>query len=208
MSKVLILYYSMHGHVSTLAKEVARGASSLSGVEVTLKRVPEVMTEAALVQAGAVSEADVPVATVGELCHYDAIIFGTPTRFGNMASQMRSFLDQTGGLWYSRALVGKVGSVFVSTATGSGNETTITSFHTTLFHHGMIVVGVPYTVDALSDVSVPRGGSVLGAGFLSGADGRRGASECELAIAFGQGRHVAEVTRRLVMGTEEEGKHD
>ncbi|UCV17777.1 NAD(P)H:quinone oxidoreductase [Ferribacterium limneticum] len=208
MSKVLILYYSMYGHVSTLARELERGASSVDGIDVTIKRVPEIMERSALEKIQAVLDDEVPVATVEELPQYDAIIFGTPTRFGNMASQMRSFLDQTGGLWYTNALVGKVGSVFVSTSTGAGNETTITSFHTTLLHHGMVVVGVPYTVAALSDVSEARGGSVLGAGYLSGPDGRREISECELAIAFGQGRHVAEITRRLSAGLKAEVKHE
>lgn len=208
MSKLLVLYYSMYGHVSALAREVGRGAESVSGIEVTTKRVPEIMERSALERIGAVVEDHMPVATVEELSEYDAIIFGTPTRFGNMASQMRTFLDQTGGLWLSHALVGKVGSVFVGTSTGSGNETTITSFHTTLLHHGMLVTGVPYTVEALNDVSGPRGGSVLGAGYLSGADGRRPVSECELAIAYGQGRFVAEVTRRLSVGRTNEHKHD
>lgn len=187
----------MYGHVSVLAREVARGAASVGGVEVTTKRVPEIMERSALEKVGAVLEEDVPLATVKELPQYDAIIFGTPTRFGNMASQMRNFLDQTGGLWMSNALVGKIGSVFVATSTGSGNETTITSFHTTLLHHGMLVTGVPRTVEAVSETSGPRGGSLLGAGFLTGPDGRRQVSETELAIAFGQGRYVAEVSLRL-----------
>jgi len=197
MSNILVLYYSMYGHISVLAQEIAQGASSVDATKVAIKRVPEIMPRELLEKSGAVFEDDVPVATVEELPLYDAIIFGTPTRFGNMASQMRSFLDQTGGLWMARSLVGKVGSVFVSTSTGSGNETTITSFHTTLLHHGMLVAGVPYTVEALSDVSDPRGGSVLGAGFLTGPDGRRQLSESERAIAQGQGRYVAEVARRL-----------
>lgn len=204
MAKILILYYSMYGHVSLLANQIASGACSVSGVEVTLKRVPEIMDQDAYANAGGVTEADVPVATVAELAEYDAIIFGTPTRFGNMASQMRSYLDQTGGLWMSRALVGKIGSVFVSTSTGAGNETTITSFHTTLLHHGMIVVGVPYTVDGLSDVSAARGGSVLGAGYLSGADGTKPPTDAELAIAYGQGAHVAKVAKTFVNGRKEE----
>lgn len=197
MTKILILYYSMYGHISTLAREVARGVSSIEGVAVSIKRVPEMMSSDALQQIGAVLEDDVPVATTEELPDYDAIIFGTPTRFGNMASQMRSFMDQTGGLWYQRLLVGKIGSVFTSTGTGSGNETTITSFHTTLLHHGMLVSGVPYTVEALNDTSEARGGSVLGAGYLCGNDGRKPLTEAEIAIAFGQGEHVARMTRRL-----------
>lgn len=197
MTRILVLYYSTYGHVSILAQEVARGAASVEGVEVVVKRVAETMPQAVLDQIGAVPEPDMPLATIEELPDYDAIIFGTPTRFGNMSSQMRTFLDQTGGLWLQRKLVGKIGSVFTSTGSGSGNETTITSFHTTLLHHGMLVSGVPYTVGALEDTSCPRGGSVLGAGYLCGGDGRRPISEPELAIAFGQGEHVARTARRM-----------
>ncbi|PJG45060.1 NAD(P)H:quinone oxidoreductase, type IV (plasmid) [Sphingobium sp. LB126] len=197
MTKILILYYSMYGHISALARKVADGANSVDGVEVVIKRVPEIMERSALEQIGAAFEDDVPVASVDELSQYDAIIFGTPTRFGNMASQMRSFLDQTGQLWLAHGLVGKIGSVFTSTSTGSGNETTITSFHTTLLHHGMIICGVPYSVEALSDVSEPRGGSPLGAGYLCGADHRKPMTKAEVAIAEGQGRHVALIARKL-----------
>jgi NAD(P)H dehydrogenase (quinone) len=200
MSKILILYYSTYGHIETMARAVERGVASVAGVEAVVKRVPELMPEDVARKAGAKLVQSAPLATVAELPEYDAIIFGTPTRFGNMASQMRNFLDQTGELWYANALVGKVGSVFVSTGTGSGNETTITSFHTTLFHFGMIVVGVPYTAPGLSNTSEPRGGSALGAGTLAAADGRRQPSELELEIARLQGVHVAQVTSDLTRG--------
>lgn len=200
MPRILVLYYSTYGHVETMAREVARGAASVPGAKVAVKRVPELMPEDVARQAGAKLDQDAPIATVAELKDYDAIIFGTPTRFGNMASQMRNFLDQAGGLWAQHALVGKVGSVFVSTSTGSGNETTLSSFHTTLFHCGMIVVGVPYTAAALSTTHEARGGSPLGAGTLAGADGRRQPSALELEIAAAQGAHVARVACELTLG--------
>lgn len=200
MSKILVLYYSTYGHVETMAREVARGAASVPGTKVELKRVPELMPEDVARKAGAKLDQDAPIATVAELKDYDAIIFGTPTRFGNMASQMRNFLDQAGGLWAQHALVGKVGSVFVSSGTGAGNETTLTSFHTTLFHCGMVVVGVPYTAAALWTTHEPRGGSPLGAGTLAGADGKRQPSALELEIAAAQGAHVAQFTRELTTG--------
>src|ERR1700722_1978345 len=164
MSKILVLYYSTWGHVETMAGAVAEGARSVPGAEVTVKRVPELMPPDIPAKIGAKLNQAAPIATPGELADYDAILFGTPTRFGNMASQMRNFLDQTGGHWMSGGLIGKVASVFVSTATGGGNETTITSFHTTLFHHGMIVVGLPYAAKGLMDLSAVKGGSPLGAG--------------------------------------------
>lgn len=200
MSRILVLYYSTYGHVETMAREVARGAASVAGTKVAVKRVPELMPEDVARKAGAKLDQDAPIATVAELKDYDAIIFGTPTRFGNMASQMRNFLDQAGGLWAEHALVGKVGSVFVATSTGSGNETTLSSFHTTLFHCGMIVVGVPYTAAALSTTHEARGGSPLGAGTLAGADGRRQPSALELQIAAAQGAHVARLTCELTLG--------
>src|SRR5216683_2592623 len=142
MATVLILYYSMYGHVETMAKAVAEGARSVEGVDVTIKRVPDLMSEDAARKAGAKLDQEAPIATVDELPNYDAIIFGTPTRFGNMCAQMRNFLDQTGKHWMSGALIGKVGSVFTSTATQhGGQETTITTFHTTLLHQGMIIRG-------------------------------------------------------------------
>ena len=198
MSKLLVLYYSGYGHVETMAKAVAEGAGSVSGVEVTVKRVPELVSEEVAKQSGMKLDQAAPTATPEELCDYDAIIFGTPTRFGNMAAQMRNFLDQTGGLWMSGALVGKVGSVFVSTATRhGGQETTITSFHTTLLHQGMAVVGVPYACQELMNMDEISGGTPYGASTLAGGDGSRQPSENELTIARFQGRHVAEIAAKL-----------
>jgi NAD(P)H dehydrogenase (quinone) len=198
MAKVLVLYYSMYGHVETLAKAVAAGAGSVDGTEVTLKRVPDLMTEEAARKAGAKVDQAAPIATVAELADYDAIIFGTPTRFGNMCAQMRNFLDQTGGLWAGGKLVGKVGSVFTSTGTQhGGQETTITSFQTTLFHHGMIVVGVPYSCPELMNMREITGGTPYGASTLAGADGSRQPSANELTIARFQGAHVAQVAKKL-----------
>ena len=198
MAKVLVLYYSMYGHVETLAKAVAEGAGSVDGTDVTIKRVPDLMTEEAARKAGAKVDQAAAFATVAELADYDAIIFGTPTRFGNMCAQMRNFLDQTGGLWAGGKLVGKVGSVFVSTGTQhGGQETTITSFHTTLFHHGMIVLGVPYACPELTNMSEVTGGTPYGASTLAGADGSRQPSANELKIARFQGAHVAQVAKKL-----------
>lgn len=200
MCKILILYYSMYGHTEEMARAVQHGAMDTPGVEAVVKRVPELMPSDVAQRAGAKLNQEAPLAQVEELPDYDAIIVGTPTRFGNMASQMRNFFDQTGDLWFKRALIGKVGSVFVSTGTGSGNETTITSVHTTLLHHGMILVGLPISAPGLSDISEPRGGSLLGAGSLAGADGRRRPSTKELDLARYQGLHVARVTSALIRG--------
>jgi NAD(P)H dehydrogenase (quinone) len=198
MTKVLIVYYSMYGHVEILANAVAEGVRSIEGTEVAIKRVPELMPEDVARKAGAKLDQAAPIATVAELPKYDAIIFGTPTRFGNMCAQMRNFLDQTGGLWAGGKLIGKVGSVFTSTGTQhGGQETTITSFHSTLLHHGMIVVGTPYSCRELSNMSEITGGSPYGAGTLAGSDGRRQPSENELAIARFQGAHVAKIARKL-----------
>ncbi len=196
MSKVLVLYYSMYGHVETLAQAVAEGARG-GGADVTVKRVPETMPEDVARQAGAKLDQQAPVASPDELADYDAIIFGTPTRFGNMAAQMRNFLDQTGALWFNGKLIGKVGSVFTSTGTGGGNETTITSFWHTLAHQGMVIVGLPYAAAELTDLSVVKGGSPYGAGTIAGGDGSRQPNEQELAIARYQGQHVAQITQRL-----------
>ena len=197
MTKVLVLYYSSYGHVEEMASAIAAGAREVSGIEATIKRVPELVPEKVAEGAGMKLDQAAPVADPSELADYDAIIFGTPTRFGNMASQMRNFLDQTGGLWMQGKLIGKVGSVFVSTAgQHGGQETTITSFHTTLFHHGMIVVGVPYSCVGLNEMSEVSGGTPYGASTLAG-DGSRLPSENELAIARYQGKHVAEIARRL-----------
>lgn len=197
MSKILVLYYSSYGHIETLANTIAEGAASVDGTEVVIKRVPELMPEEAARNAGVKLDQSAPLADPNELANYDAIIFGTPTRFGNMTSQMRNFLDQTGGLWAKGALIGKVGSVFTSTGTGGGNETTIQSFHTTLFHHGMVVVGMPYALPEMTDISAIHGGSPLGAATIAGADGSRTPSEQELTIARFQGAHVARLTAKI-----------
>jgi NAD(P)H dehydrogenase (quinone) len=197
MTKVLVLYYSMYGHIETMAKAVAEGAGGVEGVEVAIKRVPELMSEEAARKAGAKMDQSAPIATVDELPNYDAMIFGTPTRFGNMCAQMRNFLDQTGKLWASGSLIGKVGSVFTSTATQhGGQETTIVSFHTTLLHQGMIIVGVPYSCQEIMNMSEITGGSPYGASTLAGLDGSRQPSENEIKIARFQGRHVAETAKK------------
>lgn len=197
MARILVLYYSTYGHVETLAQAVAEGARSVDGVEVVLKRVPETMPPEVAQRVGAKLDQAAPVASPKELGEYDAILFGTPTRFGNMAAQMRNFLDQTGGLWVQGGLVGKVGSVFASTGTGGGNESTIISFVTTLLHHGMLYVGLPYTCPELADISEVKGGSPWGAATIAGADGARQPSAKELAQARFQGRHVADIAQRL-----------
>jgi len=199
MSKILVLYYSAYGHIEQLAEAVAAGAREVAGASVTIKRVPELVPEAVAKSSGMKLDQAAPIATVDELVGYDAIIFGTPTRFGNMAAQMRNFLDQTGGLWAKGALIGKVGSVFASSATQhGGQETTITSFHTTLLHHGFIIVGVPYSAPGLVVMDEVSGGTPYGATTLAGGDGKRQPSENELAVARFQGRHVAEITKKLV----------
>lgn len=197
MKKILVLYYSTYGHVETMAGAIAEGARSVDGVEVSLKRVPETMPPEAAKRIGARLDQSAPVADPKELSGYDAIIFGTPTRFGNMAAQMRNFLDQTGSLWAQGALAGKVGSVFTSTGTGGGNESTVMSFVNTLMHHGMIYVGLPYTCPVLADISEVKGGSPWGAATIAGADGSRQPSAKELEQARFQGRHVAEIVKRL-----------
>ncbi|WP_282344638.1 MULTISPECIES: NAD(P)H:quinone oxidoreductase [Pseudomonas] len=197
MKKILVLYYSMYGHIEQMAEAVAQGARSVEGVEVTLKRVAETMPEDLARQAGAKLDQAAPLATPQELADYDAILFGSPTRFGNMAGQMRTFLDQTGGLWAKGALIGKIGSVFTSTGTGAGTETTITSFWNTLAHHGMLIVGLPYSAPELSDISEVRSGSPYGAATIAGPDGSRKPSEKELSLAKFQGAHVAKLAVRL-----------
>ncbi|WP_431510106.1 NAD(P)H:quinone oxidoreductase [Variovorax sp. DAIF25] len=198
MRKILVLYYSMYGHLEQMAQAVADGARSVAGSEVTLRRVPETMAPDALRQAGGKADQAAEVASIAELPGYDAILFGTPTRFGNMAGQMRTFLDQTGGLWASGALVGKIGGVFTSTSTQhGGHETTITSFHTTLLHHGMLIAGVPYTCAGLTRMDEITGGSPYGAGTFAGTDGKRQPSANELSIARFQGEHVARLASQL-----------
>lgn len=201
-TKVQIVFYSMYGHVWQLAQAAAEGVREIPGAEVELLQVPELVPDAALERTGAKAARDafahVAVAETKRLPEADAILFGTPTRFGNMCAQMRNFLDQTGGLWAKRALVGKVGSVFTSTATQhGGQETTLTSFHSTLLHQGMVIVGVPYSCDGLNETGEMSGGSPYGATTIAGSDGKRQPSANELAIARFQGRHVADVARRL-----------
>lgn len=196
MAKCLVLYYSSYGHIETLAEVVAAGARE-AGADVTVKRVPELVPAEIAQKSGFKVDQTAPVATPSELSEYDAILFGTPTRFGNMTSQMRNFLDQTGGLWAKGALVGKVGSVFTSTGTGGGNETTITSFWNTLAHHGMVIVGLPYACPDLANISELKGGSPYGAGTIAGADGSHRPSDRELAMARYQGAHVARIAAKL-----------
>jgi len=200
-TRVLVLYYSMYGHIEALAREVAAGAAEVEGVEVVVKRVPELIPEEQARKIGVKLDQEAPIATVDELPEYDAIIVGTPTRFGNMAAQMRNFWDQTGPLWAKGALIGKVGSVFTATATQhGGQESTILSAHTTLLHHGMIVVGVPFSCAELTQLDEVAGGSPYGAGTITGGDGSRMPSEVERRIARFQGRYVAEVAHRLKVG--------
>ncbi|WP_044562663.1 NAD(P)H:quinone oxidoreductase [Azospirillum sp. B4] len=200
MAKVLVLYYSSYGHIETMAKAVAEGAKSVPGTEVVVKRVPELVPAEVAQKAGIKLDQEAPIATVDELPQYDAIIFGTPTRFGMMASQMRNFLDQTGGLWFKGALIGKVGSVFVSSATQhGGQESTILSFHTTLLHQGMVVVGLPYSFQGQTDNSQVTGGSPYGATTIANGDGSRQPSENELAGARFQGAHVAQIAAKLAV---------
>jgi NAD(P)H dehydrogenase (quinone) len=197
MTKLLVLYYSMYGHIETMADAIADGARSVDGVEVAIKRVPEIMSEETARKSGAKLDQSAPVASPQELADYDAFIFGTPTRFGNMAAQMRNFFDQTGGLWVKGALIGKVASVFASTGTGGGNESTILTFIPTLLHHGMIYVGLPYSCPELTNITELKGGSPYGAGTIAGADGSRRPSKIELSMARFQGSHVAKVASRL-----------
>jgi len=199
---VLIVYYSMYGHISRMAEAVKEGAGSVSGAEIRICRVPETLPEEVLQKMGALetqkSLAHVPICQVEELAAADAIIFGAPTRFGNMCGQMRQFLDATGGLWAKGALVGKVGSVFTSSATQhGGQESTILTFHVTLLHHGMVIVGLPYAFAGQMRIDEITGGSPYGASTIAGGDGKRLPSENELAAARFQGKHVAEIAARL-----------
>jgi NAD(P)H dehydrogenase (quinone) len=198
MTRILILYHSSYGHVETLARAIAEGASSVPGTEVSVKRVPELVSEEVARAAHMKIDQEAPIAEPNELADYDAIIFGTPTRFGNMSAQMRNFLDQTGGLWAKGALIGKLGSVFTSTASQhGGQETTITSFHTTLLHHGMIIVGLPYSWAGNTTMAEISGGTPYGITTITGGDGSRTPSANELEGARFQGKHVAEIARRL-----------
>ncbi|MFA6434407.1 MAG: NAD(P)H:quinone oxidoreductase [Elusimicrobiales bacterium] len=202
--KISVIFYSMYGHIYTMAEAVARGARS-EGAEVRLLQVAELVPDAALEKAGAKAAragfAHIPVAAVEDLAWSDAVIFGTPTRFGNMAAQMRNFLDGTGALWMKGGLIGKVGGVFVSTGTQhGGQETTITSFHTTLLHHGMIIAGLPYSRKGLMKMDEISGGSPYGATTIAGGDGSRRPSAAELELAEYQGKYVAEITGALLKG--------
>ena len=200
--KVQVVFYSMYGHVFKMAEAVVAGAKQVPGAEVSLYQVTELIPDDVLEKYGAKTAratfAHVPFAKVEQLPEADAIIFGTPTRFGNMAAQMRNFLDQTGPLWMKGSLIGKVGSVFASTASQhGGQETTITSFHSTLLHHGMVIVGVPYSESGLVYMDNVTGGTPYGATTLAGPDGSRQPSENELKIARYQGKHVAEIAAKL-----------
>ncbi|HQI81800.1 MAG TPA: NAD(P)H:quinone oxidoreductase [Deltaproteobacteria bacterium] len=200
--KALVLFYSMYGHIYQMAQAAAKGVHEVKGAEVDLKQVPETLSDAVLAKMGALEArkafAHVPVCEVGELADYDAIIFGAPTRFGNMCGQMRQFLDATGQLWAKDALVGKVGSVFTCSATQhGGQESTILSFHITLLHLGMIVVGLPYSFELQKDIHEVTGCSPYGASTIAGGDGSRMPSTHELTGARFQGRHVADIAARL-----------
>jgi NAD(P)H dehydrogenase (quinone) len=201
--KALVLYYSMYGHIHRMAEAVAEGVREVAGGTATLRRVPETLPQNVLEQMGALEAqkafADVPVCTVQELPEYDAIVFGTPTRFGNMCGQMRQFLDATGGIWLRGELVGKVGSVFTSSATQhGGQESTILTFHTFLLHQGMVTVGLPYTFAGQMRNDEITGGSPYGASTIAGTQGERLPTENELAAARFQGKHVATIAGKLV----------
>lgn len=202
MLKVYVVFYSMYSHVYRMAEAVAEGAREVQGAEVSLFQTEELVPDAALERTGAKKAreafAHIPTIQPDQLADADAIIFGTPTRFGNMAAQMRNLLDRTGGLWQKGSLVGKVGSVFTSTASQhGGQETTLTSFHTTLLHHGMVIVGVPYTCPELTYMDAISGGTPYGASTMAGTDGSRMPSENELTIARFQGKHVAQIAKKL-----------
>jgi NAD(P)H dehydrogenase (quinone) len=200
--KVLIVYYSMYGHVHRMAEAVAEGSKEIKGAQVEMRRVPETLPQDVLAQMGALeaqkSFSQIPLCTVEELASADAIVFGTPTRFGNMCGQMRQFLDATGQLWARGALVGKVGSVFTSSATQhGGQESTILSFHITLLHHGFVIVGLPYSFQGQMRVDEITGGSPYGASTIAGGQGERIPSDNELAAARFQGKHVAIIAAKL-----------
>jgi NAD(P)H dehydrogenase (quinone) len=198
MAKVLVLYHSYYGHIELMAHAVAKGAREIAESKVDVRRVPETVPAETFGSTGGKVAQDAQIAQPSDLAAYDAIIFGTPTRFGNMSGQMRTFLDQTGALWASGALVGKVGSVFVSSGTQhGGQESTILTFHPTLLHQGMIVVGLPYSEQRQMGVDEIKGGSPYGASTIVGPSGVRWPSEQELGMARFQGRHVADIARRL-----------
>ncbi len=200
--KLLVLFYSTYGHIYQMAKAVAEGAKEIDGIEVIIKQVPETLSIELLAKIGAVEArkafADIPVASPEELADYDAIIFGAPTRFGMIASQMKAFLDATGGLWAKGALIGKIGSVFTSTATQhGGQEATILSLHTVLLHHGMLIAGLPYSFSGQTIMTEITGASPYGASTITGGDGSRMPSQNELEGARFQGRHVAGILAKM-----------
>jgi len=198
MAKVLVLYHSFYGHIEAMAQAVAEGAREVAGAQVEVKRVPETVPPDVFAQSGGKSDQKAPVAQPAELADYDAIIIGTPTRFGNMTGQMRTFLDQTGALWARGALVGKVGSVFTSSATQhGGQESTLLTTHVTLLHHGLVIVGLPYAEQRQMGLDEIKGGSPYGASTIAGASGERMPSEQELGMARYQGRHVTQIATKL-----------
>jgi len=204
-TKVQVVFYSMYGHIYKMVEAVAAGAREVPDTEVSVYQVPELASDEVLQQTGAKAAraafAHIPIAKPDQLAQADAVIFGAPTRFGNMCAQMRNFLDQTGGLWMNGGLIGKIASVFTSTASQhGGQETTITSFHSTLLHQGMIIVGVPYSEQRLLRMDEVTGGTPYGASTITGADGSRQPSENELAIARFQGKHVATIAGQLRRG--------
>lgn len=198
MTRLLVLYYSTYGHVERLAQEAAEGARSVAGVTVDVKRVPETMPRDVAEKAGAKLDQKAPVATIDELANYDAIMIGAPTRFGRMPGQMASFLDQAGGLWATDKLVGKVGSAFTSTATQhGGQELTLLSIIHNLLHFGLVVVGLPYSAKGQMTLKEITGGSPYGATTIAGGDGSRQPSQNELELMRFQGKHVAEIAKKL-----------
>ena len=198
MAKVLVLYYSSYGHIEALAQAVAEGARSVPGTVADVRRVPELVPEEVARSSHYKLDQEAPVARVDELAGYDAIVIGTPTRYGNMAAQMKNFIDQTGGLWFSDALVGKVGSAFTSTASlHGGQETTLTSIHTVLLHLGMVIVGLPYSFKPQMDPAKAQGGTPYGASTVAGGDGSLKPTEDDLAGARYQGAHVAKIAGKL-----------
>lgn len=200
MARILVLYYSSYGHIETMAKAVAEGVRQ-SGSDAVIKRVPELVPETVARNAGYKTDQEAPVATVDELADYDGIVFGTPTRFGNMTSQMKNFLDQAGGLWAQGKLIGKAAGVFTSSATQhGGQESTILTMHTVLLHLGFVIVGLPYAFQGQMTLDEITGGSPYGASTIAGGDGSRQPSANELAGARFQGRHIAEVAGALQGG--------
>ena len=200
--KILVVFYSMYGHIAKMADAVAEGAREIEGADVVIRRVPETLPPDVLEKLGAAESqkglSHIPVCSVDELAEADAIIFGTPTRFGNMCGQMRQFLDATGQLWMKGALVGKAGSAFTSSATQhGGQESTLLSFHITLLHQGMVVIGLPYSFAGQTRIDEITGGSPYGASTIAGSKGERNPSDNELAAARFQGRHVAAIAAKL-----------